>query len=501
MADYTVQDPAGNEHVITGPDGASDTEILQAAQNLLTPGMLESAGRGALNNLPLGGQIGALGTMALNPDKDYSTALSDVNQQAAAAKAAHPIAYGAGAVAGSVAPLAIPGVGEAFAAAPATAGAALGAANAVGNIDVTKQPQEALKQGLEGAATGAILGKVLPTGAKTAEGLEGFANKKAVQSLGLKAGVLGIPSEELEDLGKFASETGLTQGPLEQRVGQAQDLLQQTGAQIGEHGAGASPLTDVEPYIQRLHDLAQESASIYDPAANAEAGIYRQALANLQQPNLTFDTLQQLKTGVGQRAFDASGEVRNDALANVYGVYKDAMKSIIEGSPTEYQDAMTTYGKLKDIHGALMNQWQKEQAQGLQAKGFGLAGKMGGMITGGNVPATLGLAGAIAPAHPFMGLGLGTTIITNPQAMESAARGLGQAVPKAAAGLKMAGVDALVSHFISNPQTYGKYAQPLLQAMQTGGKQGFAATSFVLRQQHPELNEIMLKQGTSDESQ
>jgi hypothetical protein len=164
---------------------------------------------------------------------------------------------------------------------------------------------------------------------------------------------------------------------------------------------------------------------------------------------------------------------------------------------------MTTYGKLKDIHGALTNQWQKEQAVGIQAKGFGLAGKMGGMVTGGNVPATAGLAAAIAPEHPFMGLGLGTTILTNPEAMESAARGVAKAIPGIAKAATVEAIGGIASQFndlISNPQSYGKFSAPLLQAAQTGGKDGFAATSFVLRQQHPELNDIMMGKRKDEES-
>ncbi len=172
------------------------------------------------------------------------------------------------------------------------------------------------------------------------------------------------------------------------------------------------------------------------------------------------------------------------------------MKSIISDSPTEYQDAMTTYGKLKDIHGALMGQYQKEQASGVQAKGFGMAGKMGAMVTGGNVPATAVAATALGVAHPFMGAGLASTILTNPQAMEGAARSLAEAIPSAVGGIELGTTDAVTTHLLktmqTNPQSLGKFAQPLMQAAQTGGKQGLAVQHFLLSSQYPDYNEMIM---------
>ncbi len=463
-----------------------------------TPSSLESFGRGVENNFPLANQAIAAGSAALG-DKSYSENLAEQNKAISSAKPAHPIAYGAGAVTGAVAPALIPGVGEAMAAAPVASGAALGAAGAIGNTDIVQKPEEALKEAAIGMGTGAVLGKLLPTGNGAASTVENFANRKAVQGLGLKPGTLGIPTEELEDLGRFASETGLTSGPLEQRVGQTKDLLGQVGAQIGETGAGATPLARPEPFVDQLHNHLQESASVFGPEANAEAPIYRAAIANLSKPGITFDELQTLKNAVGQRAFDGVGDVKNDAAANVYHTIKDAMKSIISDSPAEYQDNMTTYGKLKDIHSALMNQWQKEQASGIQAKGFGMAGKLGAMVTGGNVPATAGLGvGLAASGHPFMGIGALTSIANNSQAIEGAARGLSTAIPEVAGAVKLGSIDSVTSYLVntiqSNPQKLGRFAQPLMQAAQSGGSQGLAATHYILSSRYPEYNDMVMKQ-------
>lgn len=479
MATYQVETDGGTYQVETADEA---------------PSKLESFGRGAANNVPLAPQaISALS------DGDYSKNLADWNDKAAGAKAANPVSYGAGAVTGAMAPLAIPGVGEAMEAAPIASGAALGAANAVSNTDLVNKPDEAIKQGLEGAATGGVLGGILPNGQKAAEGLENFANRKAVQGLGLKPGMLGIPTDELEDLGKFASDARLTQGPLEQRVGQAKDLLQQVGAQIGDIGAGSRPLADPSSFVDKLHSHLQESASIFGPEANAEAPIYRQAIANISKPGITFDELQQLKSAYGQRAFDSMGNVKNDAAANVYGQIKEAMKSIVSDSPAEYQDAMDTYGKLNDIHSGLNNQWQQEQAKGAQMKGIGMIGRMGGAIAGGNVPATATAAGlATITGHPLWGLGLGATLAQNPQAMEAAARGASEMAPGVANAIKLGTTDSVTSYLMnkinSSPQSLGKFAKPLMQAAQTGGSQGLAVQHFLLSSQYPEYNEMMQKQ-------
>jgi hypothetical protein len=425
--------------------------------------------------------------------------MEDWNKNIADAKSVHPIAYGAGAVTGTLAPMAIPGVGAAMKAAPMAAGAALGAANSVGNTDVVKDPEKALKQGVEGGLIGGAIGKLMPTGEKTAEELTGFANRKAVQALNLRPGMLGIPEDELENLGSFAHDAGLVEGSTQERLANTRNLLGQTGAQIGDFGAGSQPLKDASPYINALQEEAENSSKFFGREGNADFNMYRQGISNLQTNGRTFDELQALKKAYGEKAFDATGNVSNPAAAKIYGQIKDAMKSIVEGSPTEYQDAMTTYGKLKDIESGLTTQLQQEQARGVQAKGFGMVGKMAGMFTGVNPPMNAGLAAALAPAHPFMALGALTPIATNPQAMSSLARTAAEVAPKVAQGAELGTIDTVTSKLINaihtNPQSLGKFAKPLMQAAQTGGRQGVAATHYLLASQYPEYNEMMMEAG------
>ena len=142
MATLDAQAPDGKTLSIDVPEGTPPSAYPHMVEEAMAhytslPTGLESFGRAAINNLPAGGQLGALGTAALK-GTDYSQGMHEFNQKAAEAKAEHPIAYRAGAIAGTAAPLAIPGVGEAMAAAPAATGAGLGALNAIGNTDIAQ---------------------------------------------------------------------------------------------------------------------------------------------------------------------------------------------------------------------------------------------------------------------------------------------------------------------------------------------------------------------------
>lgn len=497
-----MQSPTGEMRVIDGPEGASDAEITKAAQDLFGQSALEAGTRAAVNNLPLGGQLGALGTAAIK-GTDYSQGMQEFNQKAAEAKAEHPIAYGAGAVAGSAAPLAIPVVGEAMEAAPALTGAALGAANAVGNTDIAQHPEEALKQAGEGAITGGIIGKALPSGSGAAEDLENYANRKTVEAAKLPAGLLNMPKEDIESLGSTMHEMGIDSGSIDDKINTAAAKLKEIGSQIGALGQNIPPLQDAEPFINQLHDKITESGDIFGAGSNPEAPLYQAGIDKLSQPGLRFEDLQKMKTAIGQRAFDALGNIKNDAAANLYGTYKDAMKSMVEAAPQEYQKLMDQYGDLLDINHALGKTRGMVNAGGAESKGgIGMAGRLGSAVTGGNVPATAGIAGLLgATGHPMMAAGALTGITQNPGVMAGASRALSDVLPGISSAAKMGGINSMVSHFINNMPSYGKFAAPLSQAIQTGGTRGFAASSFVLRQQHPELNDLMMKQeGADDET-
>lgn len=424
------------------PDGYSviDHKNVPAGYSLVQPpSMLESAGRGALNNFPLAKQAAS----ALLPG-GYSQNLADLSQKAGIAKAVNPISYGTGAIAGAVAPLAIPGVGEALEAAPMAGNALLGAANAVGDTDLSKNPLEALKQAGTGAVIGGTLGKILPSGEKAQEGLENFANKKLIQSMGAKPAELGVSGETIQNMGNMAHELGLGAGSAEEKFNAAKDITQQIGKQIENLGEGKI-LRNSQPFVQNLQGHIADSAQVLGEEGNPEIKMYQKAISNLN-PGKTFDQLQTLKNNYANRSFDAAGNIKDPVAFNIYKEISDAMESLASDHP-EYPELKQQYSQLMTLREGLERQLQNEQARGTQTHGIGMMGRMGGAITGGNVPATIGAAAALAPVHPIWAASLASTIVGNPSAMNTAARKAAQLAPTAAQGGKQALIDYLTSKY------------------------------------------------------
>jgi hypothetical protein len=126
------------------------------------PGAAESFGRGLLRNIPLGQQAAAA-IAPVNPWSDksnYSDEMAHLTDAAEQAKAQNGGAYYTGAAAGTLLPLAIPGVGEALEAAPIAGNAALGAIQGVSDADVVKNPGQAAGNAAIGGGIGAIMGQL-----------------------------------------------------------------------------------------------------------------------------------------------------------------------------------------------------------------------------------------------------------------------------------------------------------------------------------------------------
>lgn len=144
----------------------------------------ESGARGALRNFPLGQQAAAA-IAPINPfseKKTYGEEMPYLTEKAEQAKEQNKKSYYAGAAAGTVAPMLLPGVGEALEAAPVLGNAALGAANGISDSDVVRDPVAAAKNaaigGGIGGATAYGLGKVFG-GAKAAPAVENAAEDVA----------------------------------------------------------------------------------------------------------------------------------------------------------------------------------------------------------------------------------------------------------------------------------------------------------------------------------
>lgn len=182
-------------------------------------GALMAAGRGALRNVPLAQQA-----VSFMEPGDYAENLKDKTVKAEASKAAHPWAYGAGAVTGAAAPAIagtlIPPLGAAMAAsypAAMASGAAIGAAQAISDTPLNKEPEKAAKEvalgggmGALGGAAGKWVSSLFPTAVEAEAGV-------TAQKLGIPArrlvSVLGKDTDEgLVDIAKSLRATELPNG-------------------------------------------------------------------------------------------------------------------------------------------------------------------------------------------------------------------------------------------------------------------------------------------------
>lgn len=424
-----------------------------------SPGPIESAGRGFVNNVPLAPQVAAEGGAMVDafkgkslPDKikalvqghidtppdAYSKNLADWNTKAAAAKAANPKSYGAGAVAGAVAPLAIPGVGEALEAAPILGNAALGAAGAISNTDLIKNPAQIAKQAAVGAGIGGATGGIVKAFAPEASTLNSMANRTAVKSLNLPGDYLGkMAPEERQAVGEFARANGLVGKDKEAMLEKARSMTQSFGEKIGqisdqagEEGLHVDP-ADHNKAVQSLLDKAERWKSnlpldesgkmVGTPLPDAmkmRKGYQGAADAILNLPaNPTWRDVQALKERFGELAFDPNSGVKSAPMKDGYFATKDMLKGIADKAqanpnmPQEYKAALAGYSKTQPIESGL------EKAVGSEASGANGRSARGpiGIIRQlpGPIRAAIG-AGAALTGHPYIATAAAIPEILNP---------------------------------------------------------------------------------------
>ena len=515
MPNFEVTSPSGQVYDVTAPAGASESDAIAYVQQQLAPGKLESAARGFVNNLPAGGQLGALGT-ALLKSEDDSTGMADWNQAAQEAKATNPVSYGVGAVGGALAPLAIPAVGEALATAPVATGAALGAANAVGNTDITQNPGEALKQGLGGAvvggATAGLAGRLMPA----AETFENAASRKAVQTVPFRAGLFkNSTQDEITNLGqKMRYVWDVVNGSTPEKLEKAETYLSEYGSQIGEGRAAATPVGDITAYLNPLHDkldaadafVARGGETI--PAGGAlsdtakQAEIYRTGIKELQSAGTDIEGLQKIKESFADKAFNDVHEVNPskavaDAAADVWSTARDIMKAHIEQQEPGYGEAMANYSQLSDVKWALEKQLDAETRGSGGPGGFGILGAIRRMPA--PMRAIIGPIGLMT-GHPIVGVGAALPELTSSVTHTNVLGAVANQLEPATRGLQLASTDAVSSYLLNtlttNPKKLGRYAQPLMQAAQKGGSDGLAALHFIFSLQYSDYNQMMLEQGS-----
>lgn len=450
----TVTPPSGfvlDEDQSTPPDGFVED----------TPSTLESAGHAFVNNLPFGGQLaaGAESLPGVGTGKDYSSNLEDWNKQTALDKQAHPYSYDVGAIGGAIAPIFIPGVGEALKAAPITGNAVLGALSAAGNTDLTKNTGEALKQAAVGAgiggATAGILGKLTPTPESLENSAANFANK----SIAMPRGYLGkMAPEERLNLGKYLMKNNLVGIDKEKVIQNAEDLMDQYGHEIGTIGRKTGGLT-VSPedqfstydYLQSMADRFKDSAMKDGKAFYRDYSQAAQEIKNIPE-NATWNDLMELKGRMGQMAFNGKGEIKNAAAADAYFGVKDMLNGIAEQAkgnpnlPIQLKDALSHYTRLHPIVEGLQYALDDE----LRGGGGFMSTHPMRMIMGMPRSARLSL-GAIATAfgHPFWGAAAALPDLMNPAVQSKIASGMAKGVAGMPASVPN-GINQMVHDYLIN---------------------------------------------------
>lgn len=363
-------------------------ELDQAAEEE-DNGALEAAARGALRNFPLA-QQGAAAIAPINPfseKKTYGEEIEHLTKEAEASKAAHPVAYGAGAVAGTAAPLLIPGAGAALEAAPILGNAALGAAGSLSDANLTKPTMQDAKDAATAAAISGGIGALFK-GAKNVLPLptaEDVMAENTASGIGatprklLGSGMMGKnPQADLAEMGHWINTAGdggeslihLTDKPGE-ILAKVQAVHDKAGGEIGQIIDKISDRLPVSAarLKQNLAPILDDVADI-NPASEAKiAGIFKRLDRLEKADRLTFDSLQKLKSSIGKnigddphmsRAYGAISEYMNQVVDAYGGIVKDrAMKAGYDAAKTNYKNAsrllpILRYAEAKDMAGGAM---------------------------------------------------------------------------------------------------------------------------------------------------
>lgn len=506
MPSLNVQAPDGKTLTVDVPPGTDPKQYGDLADDALShytgvvktqaspDSAFDAAGRGFANNLPLLPQM--MGKVIdnttdyeqhLKDRQNYSQNLANWNQQAAQSKAAHPVAYGAGAVGGAIAPSLIPGVGAAMSAAPKTSGAILGALNAISNTDLQQHPVQAAGQAALGGGTGALLGGLISKLLPASAALESKANTLANKSIGMPAGILvDMTPEEQQAQGAFLRSTGMVGTDKAKILDTARNSLQEYGQKIGSIGKdleakGLSvddPNQLTQPLIQKFAQFSQSAnpeakqlsrtylAGINDienlskPAidesesATKLSGPTGQALPPSEAPSepITWSKLQGLKETYGGLAFKPTGEIKNQAAADVYFSLSGAIKDIADKAqtnaniPAQYQQALSGYSRMSPIVSGL------EKTVDADLRGAtSVGGGFHPMRMLASMPRSVRAVGgtlAAATGHPMLAAAAALPDAFNPAIQSQVAGGLAQGMPDIQAGIQQ-----LATKAASNPGT------------------------------------------------
>jgi hypothetical protein len=400
--------------------GGIDFSDLGGTPVVDSGGALEASARGALRNFPLAQQAAAA-IAPVNPFSEketYGEELRHLTRAAEASKAAHPVAYGTGAVAGTVAPLLIPGVGAGLEAAPILGNAALGMIGSQSDTDLTAptldNAKDAAIAGTIGAAAGGI-GKGIRALAPSAQDIQAGSTAAGIGTTPRKllgSGFMGKnPQADLADLGEWINRAGPGGKPLIALADKPGEILSKvqhvhdvSGAEIGALIDRIAPDTPIPAagVTSKLHVVADE-LNIISPEAEKKVLNLITKINNLQgEGKLNFDNLYKLK-GLAWKA------AKNDEnVIPAYGVIADHINGMVDefgaqigdkGVRAAYEVSKHNYKNASRLLPILRYAEAKEIAGGP----LGNAGLLGLFGLGAGVASGNPIAGAAAMAASSVG--------------------------------------------------------------------------------------------------
>lgn len=414
MATITAQAPDGNSLNVDIPPGTdpgmydaiADDAVKHYSSTLQSP--VESAARGALRNFPLAQQATAglseLGNKAGLSTPTYSDELQHLTEAAETGKAQNPKSYLAGAAAGSLAPLAIPVIGEGLEAAPILGNAALGAGQSISDVNLTKPTGKDVANAAIGAGIGGAMGAI-------GKGLQAVAPSEGTLGASMTGTGLGFnsrgaqklmgganPEGDVAELGNWANSVMTDEGKTLADYVRPGDKLKalgeihdSAGKSIGDilDKVGADASLPKASLTKDLYPLADELETLA-PKEHADVmGVINKINKLSDSGRLDLPALNKIKSFVGEASAD------NPTMSRIYGHLSDSVNGAIDeygrmiGDPADraaFDAARIDYKNASRLLPILRKAEGREIAQGPLGNS-GLLGMIGG-------------AGALAAGHP-----------------------------------------------------------------------------------------------------
>jgi hypothetical protein len=436
-----------------------------------------------------------------------------------ASRAANPGAYFAGNLVGGVAPMLVPGVGEAGLTNTLATGMGLGAAQGLGTSDADltqgdvrgaiRDIAKGATLGTAGALAGTALTKVAAPIANSlreagnglaARALRGTAGQyrnlgpEGVQEVGenlLNKGAVRFgdsPSQVADRVAQLETNEGQNLGQTLQDLDATTAAAYRPGVFAPTGPAGSATVNmftqpggiSKTELMQRMAQEADDLLQREGPAALPVVNKLRQEAENIGTmpgpDRMPFEVAEQYKTafqrqGRYDKIRNSPGEIGAQEVAGVYrkAVEDEASKAAAQaGNPELAQRFMDA-----------------KKASGLAQKAADLSEGSEGRILARNQISPTGTATAltgVVTGHPIAGVvgGLAMSEVRKraPASLAVAARGASNLLQRIAA---------------TDPSRLGVYGSILQRAFQTGGQKAYDSTSYVLSQTDPKYQELARK--------